>query len=196
MANQEKPIQRPPTYSEHEISMMLKAFHFSAQKHRYQRRKDPDESPYINHPIEVAETLWMIGGVRDLMTVIGAILHDTLEDTDTSVGEIETVFGKEIGRLVDEVTDQKKLPKAARKQTQIRNAPHKSVRAKQLKLADLSCNVYDILTAPPQGWSNERCRDYLVWTSKVVEGLRGTNQNLETHYDRLLKKAFKKLHEQ
>jgi guanosine-3',5'-bis(diphosphate) 3'-pyrophosphohydrolase len=61
---------------------ILKALHFAAIKHRDQRRKDAEVSPYINHPIEVAELLARVGGVTDLVILQGAILHDTIEDYD------------------------------------------------------------------------------------------------------------------
>jgi len=63
---------------------LLSALHFAAWKHRDQRRKDVDASPYINHPIEVAEILARVGGVSDVITLQAAILHDTLEDTETT----------------------------------------------------------------------------------------------------------------
>ncbi len=166
--------------------ILLKALRFSADKHRNHRRKDSRKSPYINHPIEVAETLWRIGGVRDVVTIVGAILHDTIEDTNTTPVEIESLFGEEVLTLVLEVTDDKSLPKMQRKQLQIETAAHKSERAKQLKLADKTCNIYDIIHSPPDDWSLERRREYLDWTERVVSGLRGINQNLETYYDALL----------
>ncbi|MEJ5224703.1 MAG: HD domain-containing protein, partial [Anaerolineales bacterium] len=68
--------------------LLLKALRFSAEKHRDQRRKDSTQSPYINHPIQVAELLWDVGGVRDPATLIAAVLHDTIEDTDATAEEI------------------------------------------------------------------------------------------------------------
>ena len=67
---------------------LLKAIHFSADKHRDQRRKNAIHSPYINHPIEVTQWLWDVGGIRDSTTLISAVLHDTLEDTQTTKEEI------------------------------------------------------------------------------------------------------------
>ena len=63
---------------------LLKASTFAARKHRNQRRKDAEASPYINHPIEVAEILARIGGVDDVAVLQAALLHDTVEDTQTS----------------------------------------------------------------------------------------------------------------
>lgn len=166
--------------------MILKALRFSADKHSEQRRKDAKASPYINHPIQVAETLWRVGEVRDVTLLVAALLHDTIEDTATMPEEISEHFGEEVLALVLEVTDDKSLPKQTRKQLQVEHAPHKSKSAKLLKLADKISNIQDILQSPPSDWSLERKREYLLWTEKVVKGLRGVNTNLEGHYDELL----------
>ncbi len=166
--------------------LLLKAARFSAEKHRDQRRKDSHASPYINHPIQVAETLVSIGGVEDASLLAAALLHDTVEDTGTRPEEIEAEFGAEVLFLVMEVTDDKSLPKPERKRLQVEDAPRKSYRAKLLKLADKICNVNDILNAPPADWSLQRRREYLLWTEQVVEGLRGANPGLEHRYDELL----------
>ncbi len=173
-----------------DMTLFLTALKFAAVKHRNQRRKDRQAAtPYINHPIEVAEMLWRQGGVRDRVTLVGALLHDTLEDTDTTPEEIQNQFGTEVLALVQEVSDDKSLPKLERKRLQIEHAPHKSVRAKQLKLADKICNVYDISHSPPHNWSLKRCQEYLDWSEQVVAGLRGSNSDLEVHYDTILAQA-------
>ncbi len=169
-----------------DVHLLLKAARFSAEKHRDQRRKDSHASPYINHPIQVAETLAAIGGVEDMSLLAAALLHDTVEDTGTRPEEIEAEFGAEVLFLVMEVTDDKSLPKPERKRLQVENAPHKSHRAKLLKLADKICNVGDILHTPPADWSLQRRREYLLWTEQVVEGLRGASPSLERCYDELL----------
>lgn len=168
------------------VGLILRAMRFSAEKHRDQRRKDSNSSPYINHPIQVAETLWTVGEVRDITLLVAAILHDTIEDTSTTPDEIQTEFGEDILALVLEVTDDKGLPKQVRKQLQVETAAHKTYNARLLKLADKVCNVYDILTSPPADWSLERQQEYLLWTEKVVAGLRGINSKLENRYDELL----------
>ena len=163
--------------------ILLEAFRFSAEKHRNQRRKDSLRSPYINHPIEVAQLLWEVGGVRDIHVLLAAVLHDTIEDTDTCPEEISDRFGEEVLSFVLEVTDDKKLPKQERKCLQIENSPHKSYGAKLIKLADKSCNVRNLITMPPKNWSLRRRQKYLLWTEQVVAGLRGTNEALEEYYD-------------
>lgn len=173
--------------------LILKALRFASEKHNDQRRKDARASPYINHPIQVVEILWMIGDVRDVTLLVASILHDTIEDTNTQHDEIKAEFGEDVLALVLEVTDDKSLPKQVRKQLQVEHAPHKTYKAKLLKLADKISNVQDIITSPPRDWSLERQQEYLLWTERVVAGLRGTNEHLERHYDHLLKKGKQSL---
>ena len=171
------------------VGWILKATRFAAEKHSEQRRKDSKSSPYINHPIQVAETLWKLGEVRDITLLVASILHDTVEDTGTKPDEIRAAFGGDVLALVLEVTDDKSLPKQVRKQLQVGHAPHKTRNAKLLKLADKICNVHDILVSPPGDWSLERRREYLLWTEQVVAGLRGVNPRLENQYDELLEEG-------
>lgn len=176
-----------------DIQLLLRAMKFSADKHRNQRRKDREASPYINHPIQVAETLAGIGNVRNKDTLIAAILHDTLEDTDTHPDEIKRLFGKTVLSLVQEVTDDKNLPKKERKELQVKHAPHKSIEAKKIKLADKISNIRDITNSPPANWSLKKRREYIDWSERVVAGLRGANKKLEKFYDDSLAAARQKL---
>ena len=90
---------------------LLAAASFAAKKHRDQRRKGADATPYINHPLAVAETLSEVGGVTDTDILSAALLHDTVEDTGTTLEELEDVFGLAVCKLVEEVSDDKDLPK-------------------------------------------------------------------------------------
>ena len=173
-------------FSDSDFSLFLTALQFAAERHRDQRRKDSSASPYINHPIQVAELMWRVGGVREITTLLAGLLHDTVEDTATRPDEIRDLFGEAVLSLVMEVTDDKRLPKAERKRLQIVNAPHKSRAARQIKLADKASNVRDITQSPPATWSLERKREYLNWSEQVVNGLRGLNPELEAYYDQVL----------
>lgn len=177
---------------ENDFGLILKALSYAAHKHRDQRRKGGAHAPYINHPIAVTEVLWS-AGVRDAATLAAALLHDTVEDTDATPEEIEAAFGKEVRDLVMEVTDDKNLPKEERKRLQIVNAPHKSPKARQIKLADKINNVREIALDPPPTWSNQRRREYMDWTEKVIAGLRGHNPDLEARYDEALADARRHL---
>ena len=171
------------------VDHLLRAVEFSAEKHRGQRRKGVDASPYINHPIEVAAMLANVAGVRDLVILVAAVLHDTIEDTRTSPEELEAAFGAEIRLLVQEVTDDKSLPKAERKRLQVDHAPQLSPSAKLIKLADKVSNVRDVTDRPPSDWSVERRREYLDWAERVVAGCRGVNSALESRFDETLRRA-------
>lgn len=171
------------------VEMVLRALDFAAGKHRDQRRKDVEASPYINHPIEVAELLARVGGVTDIVTLQGALLHDTIEDTRTTAEELEAEFGSAVRRVVEEVTDDKTLPKAERKRRQIEHSPHLSERAQQIKIADKISNIRGVTQAPPADWSLERRQEYLDWTEQVVAGCRGCNMSLEDFYDRVLEEG-------
>lgn len=171
------------TETTNELTILLKAANFSAQKHSHQRRKDEEQSPYINHPIQVAEVIARIGGVTDIDVLVAAILHDTLEDTSTTHAELEQEFGKKVADIVAEVSDNKDLPKEVRKQLQIEHAPHLTFGARLVKLGDKICNIADICTHPPANWPLQRRQDYLTWAERVVDGLRGANPALEAEFD-------------
>ena len=168
---------------------LLRALHFAADKHRDQRRKGADASPYINHPIEVAELLARVGGVDDLATLRAAVLHDTVEDTEATLEELDAQFGAGVAALVAEVSDDKRLPKQERKRLQVERARRLSRAAKEIKLADKICNVRDVQSDPPAKWSVQRRLEYLDWTAEVVEGCRGANAALERRYDEALREA-------
>ena len=106
-----------------ELALLLKALAFAAHKHRDQRRKDAEASPYINHPIALADVLVNEGGVTDVEVLCAALLHDTVEDTATTPQELAEAFGARVAGIVAEVTDDTKLPKADRKSTRL-NSSH------------------------------------------------------------------------
>jgi len=166
-----------------ELALLLKALAFAAHKHRDQRRKDAEASPYINHPIELADVLVKEGGITDVEVLCAAILHDTVEDTDTKPEELTDAFGSRIARIVAEVTDDKRLPKDERKRLQIEHAPSLSHEAKLVKLADKLCNLRDVAERPPAKWDLARRREYYDWAKRVVDGMRGTHPRLEAAFD-------------
>jgi guanosine-3',5'-bis(diphosphate) 3'-pyrophosphohydrolase len=165
------------------MNRLLSAIAFAAHKHRDQRRKDAAASPYINHPIALANVLANEGGIDDEEVLIAAILHDTVEDTATSEDELIREFGARIAAIVMEVTDDKTLPKAERKRLQIVHAPTISRQAKLVKLADKICNLRDIASSPPADWTLARKQQYFDWAKAVVDGLRGVHPGLEGIFD-------------
>ncbi|XP_053672034.1 guanosine-3',5'-bis(diphosphate) 3'-pyrophosphohydrolase MESH1 [Anopheles nili] len=167
------------TASEDILKIYTKCVNFATIKHRNQRRKDADETPYINHPIGVAFILTE-AGVTDFEVLQAAILHDTVEDTDTTFEEIEQHFGPTVKSLVQELTDDKSLPKQERKRLQIEHALTMSHQAKLVKLADKIYNLRDLQRCKPVGWTDDRCREYFCWAKKVCDNLKGTYEPLES----------------
>lgn len=166
-----------------DMATLFRALSFAADKHRDQRRKDDRGSPYINHPIAVARVLCEEAGVTDAAVLCAALLHDTVEDTDTSSEELDAQFGAEIGGIVMEVTDDKRLPKAERKRLQIEHAAGISHSAKLIKLADKICNLRDVVDAPPISWELKRRQAYFDWARDVVDRVRGAHGGLEALFD-------------
>lgn len=169
--------------TENTIGLLLKATQFAADKHRNQRRKDAEASPYINHPIALANVLANEGGITDPVVLCAALLHDTIEDTDTTADELTLAFGPAITTVVKEVTDDKNLDKAVRKQLQIEHARHASAQAQLVKLADKICNLRDIAATPPADWTQQRKDEYFDWAKAVIDGVRGVHPQLESLFD-------------
>lgn len=166
-------------FSFEDFSLFMAALKFSAEKHRNQRRKDKAQTPYLNHPIAVAELLWRVGNVSRMPVLAAALLHDVIEDTSTSAQELRSRFGDEVFALVLAVTDDKSLPKDVRKELQVLHAPKLSVEAKLIKIADKICNVRDVTCCPPPNWPLERRIAYLDWAERVVKGLGACNGALQ-----------------
>lgn len=182
-----------------DIGLLLKASEFAAERHRTQFRKGADKTPYINHPIQVAELLVNDADEKDPVLLAAAILHDVVEDTvETSaekqelISKMTEIFGEEVVSIVLEVTDDKNLEKEERKRLQVVHAPHLSDKAKKLKIADKIMNVRDITNNPPTWWNQEKIVEYFVWSENVVNGLRGANPKLEGMFDLALENGRKK----
>ena len=161
--------------------LLLQATAFATQKHRTQRRKD-GKTPYINHPVHVALILAEIGGVEDSEVLAAAILHDTVEDTDTTFEELEAHFGARVRSLVSEVTDDPRLSGQAQKQCQIETASLLSDGATLIRLGDKTSNVTDLYEAPAKNWTVERRQKYLVWAETMISQCRPVNAQLAENF--------------
>ena len=162
---------------------LLDAVMFAADRHKNQRRKDAEAAPYINHPIALAHLLATTGGVYDIHVLGAAILHDTIEDTETTYDELKSRFGVDLANIVQEVTDDKSLPKLRRKELQVEHAPHKSKEAALVKLADKICNLRDIANSPPTDWPLARRQEYFDWAKRVVDGLPDVSAPLKRAFE-------------
>lgn len=169
-----------------ELSLLWSALRFASVKHRDCRRKGLESSPYVNHLIEVVDLLIHVGEITDVETLAAAVLHDTIEDTETTAEELDALFGPVITGLVVEVTDDKTLLKPERKRLQVEHAPHLTVRAQRVKLADKVSNVRSVTDEPPSHWDLERRLAYFDWAERVDAGLRDCNAPLERLFDETL----------
>ena len=174
-------------------TLILKATHFAAQKHREQRRKDEYASPYIIHPISVALAIAQIGGVDDPEILAAALLHDTLEDTKTEPEELEAEFGKKVCEYVLDVSDDKTLPKDERKSRQIEHAKTLSKGAALIKLGDKISNVTDVINNPPSDWDINRRKAYLDWAEAVIKNCPQVNEKMENKFQEVLSSGRKGL---
>lgn len=164
-----------------DLLRLSQAYYFAAEKHKNQRRKGEDAEPYINHPAHVAHIL--AAANADIDVVIAGILHDTVEDTETSYDELVEVFGQKIADIVMEVSDDKNLPKQERKKLQITKMAKKSAEAKKVKLADKISNLEAMSKSPPAGWAYDRKKEYFEWARSVINNGRGTCEILEKRFD-------------
>lgn len=169
------------------VQQILAAANFAAHRHAQQKRKGVLAEPYMNHLLEVAELLAASSEELDLNLVIAGFLHDTVEDTDVTLRELENSFGKDVAGLVAEVTDDKSLPKETRKKLQVETTHKKSRRAQTLKLADKISNLRSVLTSPPVGWSLERKQQYFAWARQVIAGIQDPNPYLKAEFDKTCK---------
>jgi guanosine-3',5'-bis(diphosphate) 3'-pyrophosphohydrolase len=170
-------------------ALIADALLFAARRHAGQRRKGADRRPYINHPVEVAHLLAVTGGLEDPTLLAAALLHDTLEDTPATADELDSRFGGAVRSLVEEVTDDKALPKGERKAGQIAAAAGYSREAKLIRIADKISNICDVTEHPPEDWGHGRRKRYLDWAEAVVERCRGVSTPLEGRFDTELHKA-------
>lgn len=166
-------------HKEHwDLETLLKAVEYAAVKHQGQVRKDAEQTPYIIHPLGVTELVWNIGDIRSVNVLTAALLHDTLEDTDATIEEIENLFGPRVVYTVQELTNDPALSSKENKQRQIDHAPTMSLDGQLVKLADRLYNVTDLRSAPPS-WSKEKIKAYYNWGEKLLNALTGTNASLE-----------------
>ncbi|MBI1212970.1 MAG: HD domain-containing protein [Alphaproteobacteria bacterium] len=165
------------------FSDFVRALAFASRKHSLQRRKDAEASPYINHPIALVSILAVETGVNDRDTLCAALLHDTIEDTDTSAKELADAFGASVAALVEEVTDDKGLPKAERKIRQVEHAAHLSPKARLVKLADKIANLRDVADSPPAEWPLARRQEYFDWAKQVVDRIKDAPPELLALFD-------------
>ena len=126
-----------------DFALVEQAIQYANDKHQHQKRKDG--SPYIIHPLAVAEIVAEMG--LDMDAILGALLHDCIEDTDASHEDIEKLFGKTVAELVEGVTKLTKANFSTTEQAQMENlrkmfmAMSKDIRVVLIKIADRLHNM-------------------------------------------------------
>ena len=164
------------------LQRILLAAQYAAEKHAQQRRKGVTAEPYVNHLLEVARLVSEALTEPDENLVMAALLHDVVEDTGVTRVDLAAAFNEDVASLVMEVTDDKSLPKHERKRLQVEHAPHKTVRAQMIKVADKISNLRAMLVSPPEGWDQERRKEYVMWAERVVSGLTAPSPHLLTQF--------------
>jgi GTP diphosphokinase / guanosine-3',5'-bis(diphosphate) 3'-diphosphatase len=165
------------------LPVLIRVLEFASRKHSTQRRKDAEASPYINHPIALVSILAVEAGIDEPDVLCAALLHDTIEDTDTTREELEQNFGAVVAGIVSEVTDDKGLEKHRRKRLQIDHAHTLSPAAGLVKLADKIANLRDVACSPPANWPLARRQEYFDWAKDVVDGIRDVPPVLRHLFD-------------
>lgn len=163
----------------HEAEEILQAIQFSAEKHRFQTRKNDLRTPYVSHCFEVAYKVMNVGQVRDLTIILASLLHDTLKSTQTTEEEIERQFGPDVAKIVNELTGNKKISLQEKKRQETINASYRSKPAAIVQLADTLCNILELLHHPPKGWSRTYIDQYFQWAQTVVDRLPSVNSKLK-----------------
>ena len=151
-----------------------RAAKFAAYKHQGQTRKD-GKTPYISHPVRVANILGREAGVNDHELIAASLLHDTLEDTHTTRDELAAAFGRRVADLVVELTNGNARPND-KHAWQL--AHELSAGAAMIKIADKTANLRDIITAPPVKWSAEKKRRYFEQARELVQKIGEAHQGL------------------
>lgn len=154
----------------------FEAIEFARQKHEGQMRKI-DKFPYIVHLYEVKEILMENNASED--EIIAGVLHDTVEDTDTTIEEIRKHFGDKIATLVDYLSEKKSMPYVERKAEHAKRLSVAPIEAKRVKCADCIANLRSIYQNIQYGIE--------VWSH-----FNSTKDNVETHYRHSIE-AFKEL---
>lgn len=126
-----------------------KAASFAAWKHRHQIRKD-NRTPYIAHPFRVAMTVRDIFGCDDPVALCAALLHDTIEDTQTDYEEIVEHFSVELADIVAALTKNMALPESLREPEYDARLARADWRARLVKLGDVFDNLCDLWERTPE----------------------------------------------
>lgn len=175
------------------MTIAEKARDFVTVKHSHLFRPNKAKQPIIEHLAEVAGLVEMAGGTD--VQIAAAWLHDTVEDTKTTLDMIRQEFGVEIARLVDGLTDPPEfaaMPLAQRKPLQAERLAKKSDEIKLIKLCDQISNVRSVLHDPPSEWDAAKSLAYVTGAQKLAEICAGLSPMLDGLFDEVFDEACRK----
>jgi guanosine-3',5'-bis(diphosphate) 3'-pyrophosphohydrolase len=141
---------------------LIEALELAAKAHVAQRRKS-DQSPYLNHLIDVMSVLAKFGHVDENL-LISALLHDAIEDTDVNYDQLYLMFGEEVAETVKGLSDDKLLSLQERRLEQLRKAINGTKNHKLIKISDAISNASSI----PLNWSIKRAKESLNHLEKLA----------------------------
>jgi guanosine-3',5'-bis(diphosphate) 3'-pyrophosphohydrolase len=130
------------------VRPLLEAVAFAARAHQGKLRKD-GATPYASHVFRVCLVLQHVFEISDRLALIAAVLHDTVEDTDTDFDDLKEQFGEEVARWVAALSKDKRLPDEQREQAYAEALVHSPWQVQACKLADVFDNLMDSLTTEP-----------------------------------------------
>lgn len=169
--------------------LLARAYELAARSHANQRRKGPDDIPYVNHVCAVALLAAEAFGKDDPEAIAAAVLHDVVEDSDITEDEITAQFGARVSSIVAELTDAPGLAELTmpeRKTKQAEKMARATPEARVIKIADQTSNLRDRTNCVIL-WSRERNLDYLAGARRVVDACRGVAPSLEAAFDEVAK---------
>ena len=156
---------------------LSKVLLFASKAHSQQRRKS-DNSPYVEHLIEVMDLLADIGKIDDEDIIIAGILHDIIEDTKVSESDLKINFGSRVSSMVMALTDDKTQQLSNRRNRALKKLSSAPGSVKIIKLADACANASSI----PATWAEDRLAEYFTWLDQVALECRSANEALFQEY--------------
>ncbi len=173
------------------LTDLTRALVFAADAHANQRRKGAAQEPYINHLIEVLDLVARATDGQDMDAMLGALLHDVIEDTPVTRESLAEAFGDNVAEIVAANSDDMSLPKEERKRQRIAAMAHKSPQARMVKTADVISNVRAVVLSAPAGWGPDRKLGYIDGCRQLIDAGRGANATLEAIFDQTAAEAEK-----
>jgi (p)ppGpp synthase/HD superfamily hydrolase len=143
------------------------------------------KKPQIHHIQEVADLVWISGGTDN--EIIAAWLHDSVEDTEVALDDIEKEFGAEVRNIVEGLTDHghfKDLPLQERKALQAERLRNESESVKRVKIADQTSNIRGLAIDPINSMTSEECYHYIRGAKLLADEGKGVSELLDTLFDR------------